>query len=74
MDLGQVLQKASVACFNSGQRGEDHFVEGTKMTPRNRQLGPRRRNVKCVAVSLVSPRHFVPPYRAKGLLPTGDNR
>ena len=27
----QVLQKAKVACFNSGQRLEDHFVDVTEM-------------------------------------------
>ena len=27
----QVVQKARVACFNSGQRGEDHFVDINEM-------------------------------------------
>lgn len=27
----QVIQKARLACFNSGQRGEDHFVDVTEM-------------------------------------------
>jgi len=50
MDFGQILQKTSVACFNSGQRSEDHFVDATEMIPRSSQLGPRRRNVKYVDV------------------------
>jgi hypothetical protein len=33
MDFGQVLQKASVARFNGGQRSEDHFVEVTENGP-----------------------------------------
>lgn len=27
----QVIDKAKIACFNSGQRIEDHFVDSTKM-------------------------------------------
>jgi hypothetical protein len=46
MNFEQVLQKASVACFNSGQRIEDHFGDVDEMVLRSRQLGPRRRNVK----------------------------
>jgi hypothetical protein len=30
-NFGQVIQKARVACFNSGQRIEDHFVDITEM-------------------------------------------
>lgn len=26
-----VIEKARTACFNSGQRGEDHFVDITEM-------------------------------------------
>jgi hypothetical protein len=48
MDFGQVLQKASLACFNSSRRSEDHFIEVTEMIPYSRQLGPRGRNVKWV--------------------------
>ena len=29
----QVVQKAKAACFNSGQRIEDHFVDVTEMIP-----------------------------------------
>ena len=52
MDFGQVLRKARVACFNSGQRSEDHFVDVAEMVPRRRQLGPKGWNVKCVGVPL----------------------
>lgn len=47
MNFGQVLQKASAACFNSGQRRMDHFVGTTEMIPRSKPLGLRRQNVKC---------------------------
>ena len=30
-DFAQVIQKARMACFNSGQRVEDHFVDITEM-------------------------------------------
>ena len=30
-NIEQVIQKARLACFNSGQRVEDHFVEITEM-------------------------------------------
>jgi hypothetical protein len=49
MDFGQVIQKASVAWFNSGQRAEDRFVDVTEMVARSRQLGARRRN--CVGLT-----------------------
>ena len=32
-NFGQVILKARAACFNSGQRIEDHFVEITEMVP-----------------------------------------
>jgi DNA-damage-inducible protein D len=32
-NFAQVVQKARVACFNSGQRIEDHFVDITEMVP-----------------------------------------
>jgi hypothetical protein len=51
MDFEQVFQKASVACCNSGRRGEDHFIEVTEMIPYSRQRRPKRRNVKCVGVT-----------------------
>lgn len=50
MDAGQVIQKTSGACFNSGQHSEDHFVGVLEMIPCSRQLGPGRRNVKCVGL------------------------
>ena len=31
MTLEQVIDKARTACFNSGQRIEDHFVDITEM-------------------------------------------
>jgi hypothetical protein len=55
MNFEQVFQKVSVACFNRGRRSEDHFIEITEMIASSRQLGPRRRNVKCVGVTPVSP-------------------
>jgi hypothetical protein len=30
-DFEQVVRKARMACFNSGQRVEDHFVDSTEM-------------------------------------------
>ncbi len=45
MNLAQVFQNASVACFNSGRRSEDHFIEVTEMIPYSRQLRLRKRNV-----------------------------
>ena len=50
MNFERVLRNASVACFNSSRRSEDHSIEVTEMIPYSRQLGPRRRNVKCVGV------------------------
>ncbi len=32
-NFGQVILKARAACFNSGQRIEDHFAEITEMVP-----------------------------------------
>lgn len=32
-NFGQVILKARAACFNSGQRIDDHFVEITEMVP-----------------------------------------
>jgi len=31
LNFEQVVQKARMACFNSGQRVEDHFVDITDM-------------------------------------------
>jgi hypothetical protein len=39
MDFGQVIQKASVACFSSGRRSEDHFVDATQMVSHCKPLG-----------------------------------
>jgi DNA-damage-inducible protein D len=32
-NFGQVIRRAKTACFNSGQRHEDHFGEITEMVP-----------------------------------------
>ena len=65
----QVLEKARVACFNSGQRLEDHFVDITEMIElgKGAQSGPRECNVKCVngerRKSELLPRNPEPQFR-----------
>jgi len=41
-NFAQVVQKARVACFNSGQRIEDHFVDITEMVPIGKKLAARK--------------------------------
>ncbi len=41
----QVIQKAHVACVNSGQRIDDHFVDLTEMVLGGRQCGIGRRDL-----------------------------
>jgi len=50
MNLGQVIQKASVAYCRSGRCSKDHFVDVAGLIPRSRLLAPKKRNVKCVGV------------------------
>lgn len=56
MNFEQVFQKASVAC---GRRSEDHFIGVAEMIPYSRQLGLRRRNVKCVGLTPILFHPFV---------------
>ncbi len=54
-NFGQVILKARAACFNSGQRIEDHFVEITEMIEsgivfedfRSRESMKKRESKRC---------------------------
>ena len=44
----QVIGKARLACFNSGHRIDDHFVDVTEMISYSKQLEPRYAGTQCV--------------------------
>ena len=49
-----VIEKAKLACFNSGHRIEDHFVDVTEMVDIGKRRGATRQNDSPVALRLLS--------------------
>jgi len=43
MNSAQVFQEVSIACFNSAQRSEGHFVDITEMVLHDRLTGQAER-------------------------------
>lgn len=47
----QVIKKAKTACFNSGQRIEEHFVDITEMISHSRLLEPEIRGYELCSLN-----------------------